>query len=97
VAVVSSGFNSCNHIDNTHYTICLVDIVFLKTWYQVELPKFFNPVTNFIMPPDKRAEWQGMKTLGMLRKETGSKALFSKDSQYQKVCKSHACCVEIML
>lgn len=59
--------------------------MFLKTWFQVELPKFYNPVTNLLMAPERREEWKGMKTVGMLRKEMGAKAPFSKDSQYQKV------------
>ena len=40
-----------------------------------------------LLKADDRAEWQGMKTLGMLRKEKGVKAAFQKDSQYQKVHK----------
>lgn len=63
----------------------IADIVFLKTWYQVEIPKFYNPVTNLLMAADNRAEWKGMKTLGMLRKERAVKAPYTEDSQYQKV------------
>ena len=37
------------------------------------------------MPVASRASWKGMKTVGMLRKEKGTKAEFSQDSQYQKV------------
>ena len=40
-----------------------------------------------LLKANDRAEWQGMKTLGMLRKEKGVKAAFQKDSQYQKVHK----------
>ena len=53
----------------------------------MEIPQFYNPVTNMLLKADDRAEWQGMKTLGMLRKEKGVKAAFQKDSQYQKVHK----------
>jgi ribosome biogenesis protein BMS1 len=30
------------------------DIVFLRAWVAVELPRFYNPVTNLLVAPDKR-------------------------------------------
>lgn len=63
----------------------IVDIVFLKTWFQVEVPNFYNPVSNLLMPQQERGQWKGLKTVGMLRKEKGVKAPYSQDSQYQKV------------
>lgn len=74
----------------------ITDIVFLKTWYQVEIPKFYNPVTNMLMSSDERAEWKGMKTLGMLRKEKGVKAPFSADSQYQPVSELYLVMADIL-
>lgn len=29
----------------------LSDIVFLRAWVAVELPRFYNPVTNLLAPP----------------------------------------------
>ncbi|RDD40843.1 Ribosome biogenesis protein BMS1-like protein [Trichoplax sp. H2] len=47
--------------------ILLSDIVFLRAWYPVDIPQFYNPVTSLLMPRGEKTEWQGMKTVGQLR------------------------------
>ena len=49
------------------------DIVFCKTWYSVEIPKFYLPVTNLLQV--KKDFWAGMRTVRRLRFERGLKLM----------------------
>jgi ribosome biogenesis protein BMS1 len=51
------------------------DIVFCKTWYQVEIPKFYNPVYSY-------GDTRLLKITSEVRKEKGIDLKFSKDSTY---------------
>ena len=53
------------------------DIVFLRTWYPVEVPRYYNPVTTLL------GEWMGMKTVGQLRYEQGLAVPQKQDSLYK--------------
>ncbi len=64
-------------------TFFLVDIVFVRTWFQVQIPTFYNPVSTLLLPHDQKNQWQGMKTLGQLRREKNIKAEFKSDSLYR--------------
>lgn len=63
----------------------LSDIVFVRTWYPVSIPTFYNPVTSLLKPAGEKDTWSGMKTTGQLRYERGIKLKQNKDSLY-KVC-----------
>ena len=65
--------------------ILLSDIVFLRTWYTVEVPKFYAIVCSLLLPREQKTKWQGMKTVGQLRYEQGLHAEYNPDSQYRKV------------
>ena len=65
--------------------VLLSDIVFMRTWYQVDVPRYSAPVTNLLLPPGQKDQWQGMKTVGQLRHERGLKVPLKKDSFYQKI------------
>ncbi|XP_076349566.1 ribosome biogenesis protein BMS1 homolog [Tachypleus tridentatus] len=65
--------------------ILLSDIVFLRTWYSVTVPRFFTTVTSLLLPPEQKVKWQGMKTVGRLRFERGLHAPVSTDSLYTDV------------
>lgn len=58
------------------------DIIFCRTWYQVDLPKFYNPVTSLLLPPDQKVLWRGMKTVGQLKREKGVQSEPAFDSLY---------------
>lgn len=60
----------------------LPDIVFCRTWYNVEVPKFYNPVTSLLLPLNEKNVWRGMKTTGQLKREQGIKGLSQNDSMY---------------
>ncbi|KAK9273456.1 hypothetical protein L1049_018266 [Liquidambar formosana] len=63
--------------------ILMSDIVFLRAWTQVEVPRFFNPLTTALQPHDQT--WQGMKTVAELRREHGLSIPVNKDSLYKPV------------
>ena len=49
--------------------IKLSDIVFVRTWYRVDVPEFYTPVTSLLLPPDQKNTWAGMRTLGQIKRE----------------------------
>lgn len=69
--------------------ILMSDIVFLRTWYHVDVPKFCITVKTLLMPADERDKWRGARTTGQIRFETGAKATNSTnpDSIYKPVAR----------
>ncbi|XP_060671177.1 uncharacterized protein LOC107435087 [Ziziphus jujuba] len=63
--------------------IKMSDIVFLKAWIQVEVPKFYNRLTTALQPRDQT--WQGMKTVAELRREHNQPIPVNKDSLYKPI------------
>lgn len=63
--------------------ILMSDIVYLKGWISVDIPKFFNPLTTALQPRDRI--WQGMKTVGELRWERNIPVPVNKDSLYKVI------------
>eukprot|EP00271_Cylindrocystis_brebissonii_P019000 TRINITY_DN5589_c0_g2_i1.p1 TRINITY_DN5589_c0_g2~~TRINITY_DN5589_c0_g2_i1.p1 ORF type:complete len:770 (-),score=259.46 TRINITY_DN5589_c0_g2_i1:710-2980(-) len=63
--------------------ILMSDIVFLRAWVKVPIPKFFNPVTSLLQP--RGTSWQGMRTVGQLRRDEGLAIPVNKDSLYKPV------------
>ncbi|XP_058911001.1 ribosome biogenesis protein BMS1 homolog [Kogia breviceps] len=61
------------------------DIVFMRTWYPVSVPAFYNPVTSLLKPAGEKDTWSGMRTTGQLRLFHGIKLKASKDSLYKPV------------
>ncbi|GLG99508.1 Uncharacterized protein GBIM_05961 [Gryllus bimaculatus] len=65
--------------------ILLSDIVFCRTWYRVEIPRLYNPVMSLLLPPDQKNAWQGMKTVGQLKREKGIRCEPALDSLYTPI------------
>ncbi|XP_033193694.1 ribosome biogenesis protein BMS1 homolog isoform X2 [Bombus vancouverensis nearcticus] len=65
--------------------ILLSDIVFCRTWYKIDVPKFYNPVTSLLLPVEEKNRWQGMKTTGQLKREKNIRAPANKDSMYTPI------------
>lgn len=63
----------------------------MRTWFAVDVPKFYAPITSLLSKPIDRIEWQGLKTLGQLKREKGVKTMPNEDSLY-KVCLFHYLC-----
>ncbi|XP_044276247.1 ribosome biogenesis protein BMS1 homolog [Varanus komodoensis] len=65
--------------------LLMSDIVFLRTWYPVSTPAFYNPVTSLLKPLGEKDSWTGMKTTGQLRHEKGIRLKQNKDSLYKLI------------
>lgn len=39
----------------------LPDIIFLRAWLPLQVPKFYTPVSNFLMPMGEKDQWQGLR------------------------------------
>ncbi|KAH9659573.1 Bms1-type G domain-containing protein [Citrus sinensis] len=63
--------------------ILLSDVVFMRGWADVEIPRFYNPLTTAMQPSDKI--WQGMKTIAELRREHNLSIPVNKDSLYKAI------------
>ncbi|GAB0093888.1 BMS1 [Sergentomyia squamirostris] len=61
------------------------DIVFCRTWFKVDVPKFYAPVTSLMLPPGQKCQWKGMKTLGELKRERNIKTLPNPDNLYTAI------------
>ena len=65
--------------------IKMSDIVFVKTWFNVEVPKFYALVTNLLQSEDERSSWQGMRTVGEIKRAANIRNEVSQDSLYTEV------------
>jgi ribosome biogenesis protein BMS1 len=65
--------------------IKLSDIVFCRTWFKVDVPQFYAPITNMLLPVGGKSQWQGMKTLGQLKRERNIKNEVNEDHLYKPV------------
>ena len=63
------------------------DSVFLKTWFAIEVPKFYLPLTNLLlsikMSNEKNSSWIGLKSLGELKKEKNIQVVPNENSLYR--------------
>lgn len=48
----------------------------------MEVPKLYNPLTSLLLPPEQKKLWQGMKTVGQLKREKGIRSEPAIDSLY---------------
>lgn len=65
--------------------LLMSDIVFMRTWYPVSIPAFYNPVTSLLRPIGEKDTWSGMRTTGQLRLAHGVKLKPNKDSLYKPI------------
>ncbi|CAA6667167.1 unnamed protein product [Spirodela intermedia] len=61
--------------------ILMSDIVFLRAWGAVDVPRFFNPVATALQP--RNQVWSGMRTVAELRRENNLPIPYNKDSVYK--------------
>lgn len=54
--------------------ILMSDIVFLRTWYHVDIPRFSLTIKNLLMSENEREKWRGARTVGQIRFEEGLKS-----------------------
>ncbi|CAH0550084.1 unnamed protein product [Brassicogethes aeneus] len=65
--------------------IQLSDIVFCRTWYKVDVPEFYNPVTTLLLPLGEKNAWRGVRTTGEIKREKNIRNPADKDSLYTPV------------
>ncbi|KAJ6642147.1 Ribosome biogenesis protein BMS1 like, partial [Pseudolycoriella hygida] len=65
--------------------ILLSDIVFCRTWFRVDVPKFYAPVTSLLLSHELKNQWQGMKTVGQLKREKNIRNEANADSAYTPI------------
>uniref|UniRef100_A0A0A9YDD7 Bms1-type G domain-containing protein n=1 Tax=Lygus hesperus TaxID=30085 RepID=A0A0A9YDD7_LYGHE len=65
--------------------ILLSDIIMCRTWYRIEIPRFYAPVTSLLLPISEKNTWQGMRTLGALKREKGIQNPAQPDSMYTEI------------
>jgi ribosome biogenesis protein BMS1 len=65
--------------------ILMSDIVFVKTWFQVEVPKFYTVVTNLLAPPGERSNWKGVRTVGQIKRDANIQNAVDQDSLYREI------------
>lgn len=63
--------------------ILMSDIVILRSWYPVQVKRFYNPVTSMLLKD--KTEWKGMRLTGQIRAAQGLETPSNPDSAYKKV------------
>lgn len=63
--------------------ILLSDIIILRTWYPVQIKKFYNPVTSLLL--NKKTEWKGLRLTGEIRASRNIETPMNPDSSYKPV------------
>ncbi|MDP2434721.1 MAG: hypothetical protein Q8P67_03170, partial [archaeon] len=63
--------------------IKMSDIVFIRSWFQVDVPKYYNPVSSLLL--SQKTEWEGMKQIREVRREEGLPVPTRRDSEYREV------------
>ena len=58
------------------------DIVFCRTWFPVDVPRLYNPVTSLLR------DWNSMKPARLVRQEKGIKLPQQHDSKYKPVARA---------
>lgn len=65
--------------------IKISDIAFCRTWFKVDVPQFYAPITNMLLPAGEKSQWHGMKTLGQLKREKNIRAEVNEDHLYKEI------------
>lgn len=65
--------------------ILMSDVIFCRTWFKVDVTKFYAPVVNLLLPAHSKNAWQGMKTKGQLKRERNIKNDANTDSMYTEI------------
>jgi len=63
--------------------ILMSDIVFLRAWYPVEPPRYYNPVTSLLL--EDKSSWRGMRTVRQIREDMHLPLPIDADSEYKAI------------
>lgn len=61
ILLSGSFLNEMKHFQRKFELLVFLDIVFLRAWFPVKIPKFYTPVTNLLMPTDEKDQWRGLR------------------------------------
>ena len=65
--------------------ILMSDIVFLRAWYPIKPNRYYNVVTNLLLPSAEKPNWTGMRLTGQLRRDLSVPTPTNPDSTYRPV------------
>ncbi|KAL7049512.1 hypothetical protein ACKWTF_003734 [Chironomus riparius] len=65
--------------------IKMSDIIFCRTWFKIDVPQFYAPVNNMLLPIESKSQWTGMKTLGQLKREREIRNEVNEDNLYKPI------------
>uniref|UniRef100_A0A8R1DFS4 Bms1-type G domain-containing protein n=1 Tax=Caenorhabditis japonica TaxID=281687 RepID=A0A8R1DFS4_CAEJA len=65
--------------------ILMRDIVFLRSWVTVPIPRFYTPISDHLQAASE--PWIGMRTVGNIRFELGMGVPQNKDSDYKPIAR----------
>ena len=66
--------------------ILMSDVVFLRSWFAVDVAKFYTPITNLLKNLfDENKKWTGLKRLGELKKENNILINPDENSLYKPI------------
>ena len=57
--------------------------MFIRTWFPVEVPRFYSVVTSLLLLLADKQRWQGLRTDAQLRHELGIRRAPHEDSLYR--------------
>ena len=63
--------------------VLMSDVVILRTWYPVQIKKFYNPVTSLLLK--NKTEWKGLRLTGAIRHARSLLTPMNNDSAYKKI------------
>ncbi|CCE65070.1 hypothetical protein TPHA_0J02500 [Tetrapisispora phaffii CBS 4417] len=63
--------------------IIMSDVVILRSWYPVQIKRFYNPVTSLLLK--NKTEWKGVRLTGKIRFERSLETPMNNDSAYKKI------------
>lgn len=65
--------------------ILLSDIVFMRAWIAIDIPRLYVPVTSLLAAKKHGEHWAGMRTVAQLRREQGVPIPVNPNSIYKPV------------
>lgn len=66
--------------------LILSDVVFLRSWVRVDIPRYYNPVTSFFIGTDD--VWAGMRTVAQIRHDKQLAIPVNSNSIYKPVVRA---------
>ena len=55
-----------------------ISLVFVKTWFNVEVPKYYATVTNLLLAAGAKSSWRGMRTVAQIKRDSSIRKAVNK-------------------